>query len=237
MAMKLLHQLPRLSVFVVGAVAAQAQFYVAADDFSTALNPAGTWRYGQEATLGGSFTLLATPLDLSPGTDPGSILGWSNGTGFPFVAVNTTPGPITAGTTIYPGDTVAMHPDNSGNFSVLRWTAPSTGSYLVTTTFFDIPNADPATVDVHVLHNSVSLFTDSLYNVVTSTGYTSGPLALTLGDTIDFIVGDGSNGYINDHTAITAQITAVPEPSTFALLALGSGFLLWRTRRKFAGQG
>jgi hypothetical protein len=71
---------------------------------------------------------------------------------------------------------------------------------------------------------------------VTTTTYSSGTLALGMGDTIDFLVGNGANTYVNDHTAINAQIMAVPEPSTLALLALGGVLVLHRARRQRAAR-
>lgn len=201
---------------------AKAQVYSAFEDFSVTVNPNGVWTYGTTATVGGTLT----PFTNQQVFGAGQFEGWGSPGSFPFVMKNLTAGAFQSGTTYYPTGLLAMHPDNSGNFAVIRWVAPATGSYLVATTFMDVPNADPATVDVHVLRNSVtSLYSASMYTGVLSVNYTSSSLALTIGDTIDFVVGNGGNGYINDHTALAASITAIPEPAAAAWLA-GAAVLL-----------
>jgi hypothetical protein len=46
-------------------------------------------------------------------------------------------------------------------------------------------------------------------------------LTLAAGDRVDFAVGTGGNGFLNDSTGLSAVISAVPEPSSYALMLVG----------------
>ena len=94
---------------------------------------------------------------------------------------------------------------------------PAAGFNLVT-------GATTATTDVHVILNGMTeLFVDAINPGNLSAAYYSGSIELKAGDTIDFLVGDGGNGYGNDSTGIMAAITYVPEPSTSTLALIGLG--------------
>jgi hypothetical protein len=89
---------------------------------------------------------------------------------------------------------------------------------------FTGPNITGATsIDGYLTANTVSLSADVSY-VVWNTGTT---LWVRWRDTND----SGTDGGLAvDDVSFSAS--AVPEPSTWALIGLGSAFLLWRTRRK-----
>jgi hypothetical protein len=97
-----------------------------------------------------------------------------------------------------------MHPGPAGQVSVLRWTAPAAGSYDVTAAFRAL-DAQPATTDVHVLHNGVSKF-DGTVNATMSGPAYAGTLALQAGDTVDVAVGYGNGSYNYDTTAVSFRI-------------------------------
>lgn len=203
-----------------------SQVYDVVADFSSSANPAGPWSYGQASTLGGTFSLLSTPLSIAGG----QLDGWGTPGTFPFVLVNSTGGSVTDGTTVYPDASVAVHPSSSGEYSILRWTAPFSGQFSISVAYSDIPNDEVATVDVHALRNGVSFF-DSSLGTETTTGYSTGSMSLSSGDVIDFAVGFGSGAsYAFDHTAVQASITAVPEPEHYAACAAAGllAFGLWR---------
>ncbi len=194
--------------------------YDAVADFSTSNNPNGPWSYGQEATLGGSFSLLP-PLSFAGG----QMSGW--GGFFPFIVRNTTAGPVQDGTTTYANTALAMHPGSSGAFSVLRWTAPSSGEFSLAVSFADVQNDQLATVDVHALLNGSSIFSDNL-GPKASAGYANGSMTLSAGDIIDFVVGYGNGAFYYDHTAVQAVIAAVPDRASALLLLSGAVFYLRR---------
>jgi Ca2+-binding RTX toxin-like protein len=108
-----------------------------------------------------------------------------------------------------PGE-LGAHPGNNGEYSLVRWTAPASGSISIAAAFSGLDFVGPTTTDVHVLHNGVSL----LDGVVNGYGSGSGPsfsgnVTVAAGDTIDFAVGYGpDSNYYYDTTGIAAIITA-----------------------------
>jgi hypothetical protein len=216
-----------LALCLLNAEASMAgTLYDAAADFSPTSNPNGVWSYGWSQTLGSTFNL-----DTTSATIDG--LNWWEGpifTGaqppgsFPLVGHNGTTSPITFGGTAeaQPGQ-LWMHPGPQDQFSVIRFTAPDAGTFVLATSFTGIDFAGPTRTDVHVLLDGSSIFNGN----VDGFGPGSGPsftttLTLHAGDTIDFAVGDGTHGtYNNDSTGITATLSSVPEPASLILLVLG----------------
>jgi hypothetical protein len=154
--------------------------------------------------------------------------GWFSGLttdGNPDVLRNNTASPILLPpfTNFQPGQlTLNMF---QTTYSVIRWTAPSTGQFSIVATFSAVSTIGGST-DVHVQRNGVSVFDSSVLGFPSPTSY-SGTLNLVSGDHIDFAVGFGSNG--NDHedtTALAATIVAVPEPGTLGLVSVALGCLL-----------
>jgi hypothetical protein len=123
-----------------------------------------------------------------------------------------------AATTYQPGQ-LALN--LGGNFySIVRWRAPSSGQFNITATFSGLSSAGDST-DVHILRNGASIFDSTVFGSPSPTSY-SGIQNLATGDTIDFAVGQGSDGNAHeDTTALSASIVAVPEPTTLALAGAG----------------
>ncbi|HXI83710.1 MAG TPA: PEP-CTERM sorting domain-containing protein [Verrucomicrobiae bacterium] len=199
-----------------------AQSYNAATDFSAVNNPNGAWSYGYTFGLGTSFLLnTSNTAAYAPGVP---LSGWLNSTGnggIPYALHNGTAGLVTNNTsTVYQPGQLAEQPGASNAYSVIRWTAPFSGTFNIAATFSGLSSAGDS-ADVHILHDGLSIF-----NSTVSPGPTSysGLQSIIAGDTIDFAVGNGGNGPNEDTTALSASI--VPEPGTLGLVGMGLGCLL-----------
>lgn len=207
----------------------------ASDDFSSSHNPNGIWSYGWSSSLGSSLNLYTDPVV------NGELNGWIyppiTSLNSPFVWHNGTENLITSGTVKIEANQIVFHPGPSGQYSIVRWTAPEAGNYSLATTFAGADYIGQTTTDVHVLHNSTSIFNDLIngFGESSAKSFTS-TLQLMAGDTIDFAVGFGSNGHFYyDSTRLAATLSTatspdpIPEPSsTLGLLALG--VLGWQLR-------
>ncbi|MBL9114210.1 MAG: DUF642 domain-containing protein [Verrucomicrobiaceae bacterium] len=101
-----------------------------------------------------------------------------------------------------------MNPSSDGSFAVLRWTAPASGRFAVSATFTGAHDGVAATSDVHVLHNSDTLF-DSTINSFQGDGASfTDTISVGAGDTVDWLVGgNGTNS--NDHTGLVASVVLI----------------------------
>jgi hypothetical protein len=220
----------------VGHVAKADLIFDATADFSATNNPNGVWSYGQSATLTSAFQLYTQHGLNNENHPPADLLDtWNAGTGgnhlYPSVLHNGTGSPISSDGFTYPAGQLGFHPGPAGQYSVVRFTVPTSGLYSLTSAYNAL---DPGLgshlghVDVHVLLNGVSLFDGSVDGVGSPASFNTS-LALATGDQLDFKVGYGSNmDYDSDSTGLVAVLstTAVPEPSSLALLGIatvGSG--------------
>src|SRR5450432_352414 len=98
-----------------------------------AANPSGVWSYGWKKTLTGKFVLLATPFN-----NPPNASGWSSASGYPAIAHNTHPVPVTVNINPVrlPPASLGLHPGPDGEYAVLRFTAPADGAYKVSGQFY-----------------------------------------------------------------------------------------------------
>ena len=123
----------------------------------------------------------------------------------PNVTYNDTKAPVNALGVLWAPRRLALHPGARGEFSVVRWTAPSAGNYKVAGKFLSI--AESATTDVHVLHNRKSIF-GSLINL--ENNGPEAPFAADISakahDTLDFIVGWGNGQFGADSTGLEVAI-------------------------------
>ena len=200
----------------------------AAGDFSAVSNPSGAWSYGWSESRGSAF---------NPDTISQTVSGlnvWSSAsfqTMEPDVFFNGTAATINpSGTNPIPAGTLAFHPGPLGQNAVVRWTAPVAGSYAVTATFTGRDNVGPTTTDVAVLSNGTQLFANTVNRFLATATFTSDPLNLNAGDTIDFAVGFGVDGnYFFDSTGLDAHITladTTPPTVTITTPSNGASYVL-----------
>lgn len=215
-----------LSLGLLNGVASKAgTVYDAAADFSPANNPNGVWSYGWSSTLGSAFNLDVAHTSGS-GLDfwEGPVSTVSPPGLFPYVGHNGTSSTIIYfGTVQVEAGQLFMHPGPQGQDSVLRFTAPSSGTYQLSTSFTGIDFVEPTTTDVHVLLDGTSILNSNVDGFGPGSGpFLATPLTLQKGDVVDFVVGFGADGtYFFDSTGITATLTYIPEPSSLILLAIG----------------
>ena len=180
--------------------------YDAATSFSATVNPGPIWSYGDLATESSPFVAYPVAGSVDIG---GPVRGWhtADTAGPPYVASNPTTDSYSSGSVVVPAGALDMHPGPSGEYSDTRFTVPTAGAATIAVTFTGL-DVDGTTTDVHVLHNGVSI-ADGLVNGY-GAAYTQSlsVASVAAGDTIDFIVGFGSNqNYYSDSTQLSAQIT------------------------------
>jgi len=190
---------------------AAGQVYNGSDDFSVSSNPVGAWSYGYTTSLGGPLILYDLVHD---GGGVGLDAWWSSdfGTIPPEVLNNGTALPITSvpdSITWQPGK-LAFHPGPGNQRSVVRWTAPESALVSISAEF-GLIDLQAGTTDVHVLHNSTSVF-DTLLIGWGDTATYSDDVEVQAGDTIDFVVGLGVDSYTNDNTSLDVVITVNQPP-------------------------
>jgi RHS repeat-associated protein/uncharacterized repeat protein (TIGR01451 family) len=208
-----------------GNVAFTAPTYDASAQFSASANPNGPWTYGSTPKRGGVFTAYPFPGQQS-GMPTWFLTAPTSGTTVPLLSFNNTGAPVVTTATV-PPNTLLLHPGAAGENSVLRWTAPANGTYLVQGRFFALSST---TTDVAVLLNSS---TTLLSGNVNGTGSGTSGVPFTLvrtlnaGDNVDFTVGFGTNNNnANDSTGLTVAITQAGDPATTASFSMPGDYEL-----------
>ena len=204
------------------------------------LNPNSTvpeWSYGYRFALQSQSLTLFTSSEHT-----NSLLGiYDDMEGFtsaitvPLVLVNTGASPVVYDsgygllTAVNPGQ-LDLHPGSFNEYTVVRWTAPTSGSFAITAFWQDIDPYGGDGASGHVLVNGVQVFGQSWANG--GGGTIASPLNLNLiaGDFLDFAVGANANSDY-DNTSFDATITVVPEPSAILLSTIGVLVAAFRRNR------
>lgn len=171
-----------------------------------------------------------------------------NATQVPIALVNIentaqAPG-ITSIGNINPGE-LWMHPGGIVDAftppiheSILRFIAPFTGTYGVSALFRDLDNGTQSG-GAGLVDQSIRVNGTNVVNGQAASFFVNTNLVLNAGDALDFAIGQFNDGISYDSTGLTAQIsfdtgtTAIPKPSSFALMGLGAvGMLVVSRRRK-----
>ncbi|HMH12655.1 MAG TPA: hypothetical protein VK578_06065 [Edaphobacter sp.] len=192
-------------------------------DFSLQENPNKVWQYGYSATN----SLAPDQFQFDKHADATGAIGFwhpaaSEGPGpgwYPYIAYNTTKQTqygSSNGWAARAGE-VAMEASNTGQYSLVRFVAPSAGTYKISAKFEGI-HFGLSTTDVHVLHNDKSLFDadidgyggDPAFHKVQGANPTaeySEQIKMKANDTITFAVGYGKNKTnYGDTTGLFAQV-------------------------------
>lgn len=185
-----------------------------AQEFSIAKNPNGFWSYGSTTTLGGPFTLYPQAIINLQGVQGRDL--WNVGntdctdSQTPYAGRSPEQKTQPPAFIIFPVDTVDMHPGCHGEDTVVRFTAPLSGNYRLRGSFEGIDECCPST-DVHIRLNSTTSLLDGNINGFGQVVLFDLQQQVTVGDTIDFIVGFGTDGnYFNDSTALQLALDLVP---------------------------
>lgn len=196
-----------LALGAATSAAAQVTSWDAAGDFSGVTNPNGAWSYGWSVGRGLGFNLDAVPTNVK-GID---VWNYSGTQAEPDVFHNGTSNIIDpAGTNPIPAGGLAFHPGPMGQNAIVRWTAPSTGSYSIDATFTGRDDARGTTTDVAVLSNEITLWSGEVMGYLATQSYAAGPVNLNAGDTIDFTVGFGTDlSYAYDTTGLSANVSLI----------------------------
>jgi hypothetical protein len=133
---------------------------------------------------------------------------WKGDTGVePNVTHNGTPGLIQGLGNTWPPGRLALHPGPKGEYSLLRWTAPTAAKYAVSARFIGMSMIETTeTSHVRVFHEGQSLF-DDLVNLHRESAWEK-TVSAKAGDTIDVAVGSGSSLYGGEVTGILVTIRA-----------------------------
>lgn len=171
-------------------------------------NPNGVWTYGSTPNLetGYSITNYTTTNTVE------NLDVWNPGVSDPCVGANRTGSPLECSWgASYPTGSVMLSPGPNAQYSLFRWTAPESGTFMVTADFFNVVTVSPgATTDVLVMKNaSEELFRDDITAWDFWANCCLEEIALADGDTIDFVLGDGGNGHGWDNTGLRARILKI----------------------------
>lgn len=172
-------------------------------DFSTTMNPNGVWAYGWRLTAADPLVLYVdTAEPCGPDVD---FWLYDIADNCPCVYHNALPDSNACAQVLLAPHAVAFHAGMNDEQSVVRWRAPVDGSIDVDAAFQTL---DVGGTTVHIYHNGVELFTQSMNGSGGSCQYSSSAFC-HMNDTIDFAVNWGPSGhYWGSSTGISVLISS-----------------------------
>jgi len=193
-----------------------------ASEFNDSANPSGVWSYCEKATMVATSCPLASAY--ADSLYPSDLKGWGTGNGT-VIGHNTNPIPFTNVSYSYPitvpAHALYMGPGSTGQYAVVRFTAPAKGSYKVSGQFYalDGTNFGPGiywdTTDVELV-KTISGTPTVVYaskidylNGPQWASFTSKTVVLKAGDTLDFQVGYANGNNFFDSTGLNAVIEKI----------------------------
>lgn len=221
------YSIPCIAMFVALTFTSDASAIIAFDaasEFSALSNPNGVWSYGYgSASIGPMSLLLADQNRFEPALLP----GWARDAApvtASLPAVYHNPGAAPVPVSDYPAavdpGALVVHPGDLADegFVFVRFTAPAASDYDISAVFEALDTTDGAQSLV-VVNGASTLFDQTIVGFGNSTMFDSAAsVSLALGDTIDFIVGNGGS-FTNDSVQLDAFVTQIPAPSAAAVLA------------------
>ncbi len=176
--------------------------YDATADFQGANNPNGVWSYGYSHFGGTGYALSLFDIFSLPNLWQSSQV---NSLGTPSFWKNAG---TSASFGVGPGQ-LSLHPGpaSNGDIAILRFTAPLTGMYSVTSTFYP---GDSGDMSATIILNGNAL--NPLYFSPTTNGTPSytGSIRLAQGDSVDFAVGNNGS-FLNGNTPLSVLIAPVAD--------------------------
>jgi FlgD Ig-like domain len=192
----------------------------AATEFSASSNLASQrWTYGWTPTRSGAFTLFATK-----GTDAFGLDYWNYATNQALVSHNNTGVSKNIGNnTTIPAGGLTLFPGSTVQYTVVRWTAPASGTCTIAARFTRRSSNGYAAADAAVLHGTSVVFSRWLTNDVSNAVSMSATVPVLAGETIDFAVGPADGGNSSDMIGLDATVWLEPVVSASGPVILFGG--------------
>lgn len=218
--------------FSVVASPAMATSYDVVVDFG---NPVFSYGTGSGAT---AFT--SAPLKANCFGNAALSCYANNADSAPTVLKNNSMTAQSIGTPTVPVDALLLHPDSSTTSpsdAVLSFTSATGGDYSLAGAFsrLDTSSGSGNGVDVSIFSVSGVTTTSLFSGVIGSSDYAplafSDLVSLAAGGKIIFVVNNAGE-YTFDSTGLRATISAVPEPTTWAMMLAGFGMIGFAARRR-----
>ncbi len=195
-------------------VSQPAEFNARNDFLLTQGGTNGIWSYGYTANA------TSNPITLYPNgaVDPAraNTERWNDNSlgAVPGIYRNPFAATVTYSPIVQPSELLNLHPGVGGQRSVVRWTAPAAGTFLVNGVFQGLENTSS---DVKIIKNETETLFDELINGNRVQRPFSFTVTVAAGDKIDFSVGWGSNG--NGLSDSTGLAVTIGQPVTACLTA------------------
>ncbi|MGA3172117.1 MAG: hypothetical protein ABSE62_14010 [Chthoniobacteraceae bacterium] len=172
--------------------------YDAFAQFSTTQNPNAWWTYGWSANLAGPITIYTGSY-----TNAGTYT-WTDDSILEAGDPNVGYVPVGDTETGLPAGTLGIAPGPGNQFSHCQFTVPVAGVYQIQASFTPTSNGAPV---AYVLHNG-AVIGQGVLNPGATWAESFTPVSLSAGDTVDAVIGVGSDkSFIDDEEFFSFTIT------------------------------